>query len=135
MHRILHFLRNSAPQFLATIGQDGKPKVRPFKLQLEDEGKLYFCSSNKKMVYKELINHPWVELCACGEGTSWIRLSGRAIFVDDPTIRAMVFGVSPLVQNIYKSSENPIFEVFYLEDMEATIADLTGNPLQKITLH
>ena len=35
MEIIIRFLQENPVQFLATIGMDGKPKVRPFKFRLE----------------------------------------------------------------------------------------------------
>jgi len=58
MKKIVKFLRENPVQYLATTGLDGKPKVRPFQFMLENEGKLYFCTSNKKKVYEELKKKP-----------------------------------------------------------------------------
>ena len=33
----------------------------------------------------------------------------------------------PMLKDQYQTADNPIFEVFYLTDGEATIADMTGN--------
>ena len=75
MKRVVDFLKKSQTQYLATMGTDGKPKVRPFQFKLEDGGKLYFSTTNDKQVYKEITQHSYVELCACGENWSWLRLS------------------------------------------------------------
>lgn len=48
MEKVIKFLQENSILFLATIGLDGKPKVRPFQFMLENEGKLYFCTSNQK---------------------------------------------------------------------------------------
>ncbi|ETJ29366.1 NimC/NimA family protein, partial [human gut metagenome] len=34
----------------------------------------------------------------------------------------------PIVKGQYNSPDNPIFEVFYLDNAQATIADFSGNP-------
>ena len=80
MKLVVDFLKKSQTQYLATIGTDGKPKVRPFQFKLEEGGKLYFSTTNDKQVYKEITQHPYVELCACGENWSWLRLSGKVVF-------------------------------------------------------
>ena len=56
---IVDFLNNSRIQYLATIGLDGKPKVRPFQFMFEMDGKLWFCTSNQKEVFKELWRVAW----------------------------------------------------------------------------
>lgn len=128
------FLVKSQVQYLATIGLDGNAKVRPFQFMLEEEGRLYFCTSNQKPVFKEMQQHPGVEFCASGANFSWLRLSGKAVFSKDLTVKARIQGASPLVKSIYKTPDNPSFEVFYLESATATIADFSGNPPQTFRL-
>lgn len=134
MRAVVDFLVNSQIQYLATLGADGHPKVRPFQFMLEEGGRLYFCTSNQKNVFKEMQKHPYVELCASGADFSWLRLSGRVVFSQDLGLKAKVQEASPLVKSIYKTPGNPDFEVFYLDDAVATIADFSGNPPQTFKL-
>jgi uncharacterized pyridoxamine 5'-phosphate oxidase family protein len=128
MSTVTDFLTKSAVQYFSTIGSDGKPKVRPFQFMVEDHGKLYFCTSNTKKVYKEMTAQPYVELCASGENHSWLRLSGKAVFSDDLAIKARILEVNPLVKSLYKTAENPAFEIFYLDEAVAVISDFSGKP-------
>jgi len=134
MNAVVDFLVNSQIQYLATLGADGHPKVRPFQFMLEEGGKLYFCTSNQKTVFQELQAHPHVEFCASGADYSWLRLRGRAVFSPDLALKAKVLEASPLVKSIYKRPDNPDFEIFYLDDAAATIADFSGNPPQTFSL-
>jgi len=134
MNAVTDFLIKSQVQYLATIGMDEKPKVRPFQFMLEEGGRLYFCTSSQKTVSKEMQAHPYVELCASGEDYSWLRLSGRVVFSQALEVKAKVQEASPLVKSIYKTPDNPAFEVFYLDDAVATIADFSGNPPQTFRL-
>lgn len=134
MKNVIDFLKKSQIQYLATVGLDGKPKVRPFQFMMEEGGKLYFCTSNDKKVFKEIKNQSWVEFCACGENFSWIRLNGKAVFSDDLNIKSKIFDISPIVKSIYETPDNPLFEAFYLDDASATIADLSGQPAKTIKL-
>ncbi len=131
---VTDFLIKSQVQYLATIGVDGKPKVRPFQFMLEDGGKLYFCTSNQKPVFKEMQKHPYVEFCASGENFSWLRLNGKVVFSKDLGLKARIQDASPIVKSIYKTPDNPTFEVFYLDAAVATIADFSGNPPQTFRL-
>lgn len=134
MHPVSEFLKKSQIQYFATVGTDGKPKVRPFQFMLETDGKLYFCTSNRKPVFQEMTRTPFVELCASGENFSWLRLNGKAVFSKDQSLKAMIQDSSPLVKSIYKTPDNPDFEIFYLEGATATIADFSGNPPKTFTL-
>ncbi len=128
MKTVVDFLAKSGVQYFATVGADGKPKVRPFQFMLEDGGKLYFCTSNQKQVFKEMKKTPFVEICASGEGTSWMRLSGKAVFAADAGIKARIMEKSPVVKSFYKTPDNPAFEAFFLQEAEAVISDFSGNP-------
>lgn len=129
MKIITDFLRKSLVQYLATIGIDGKPKVRPFQFKIEDSGKLYFSTTNDKNVYQEIKKQPYVELCASGENFSWLRLGGKVVFSDDLFIKTRIFEQAiPLIQSFYKTPDNPAFVLFYLDEATATISDLSGNP-------
>ena len=55
---VANYLDNIGIQFLATIGLDGKPKVRPMQYMVLEDEKLWFCTNSKKEVYAELqANH------------------------------------------------------------------------------
>lgn len=101
---------------------------------MEHGGKLYFCTSNDKAVYREIQKQPYVELCASGEDFSWLRLSGKVVFTQDLEIKAKVLQVNALVKSIYQTPENPAFEVFYLSEAVATLADFSGDPPKVVKL-
>lgn len=128
MSVVADFLKKSGVQYLATVGPGGEPKVRPFGFMLEEGGKLYFCTSNQKNVYKEMQRQPRIEICASGENNAWMRIAATAVFVDDRALKARVQDASSLVKGLYKTPDNPVFEVFYLADGVATIADFSGEP-------
>jgi len=134
MSTVTDFLVKSGVQYLATIGVDGKPKVRPFQFMLEEGGRLYFCTSSQKPVFQEIRRHPYVEFCASGENFSWLRLSGKVVFSKDLKLKAKVQEASPIVKSIYKTPDNPVFELFYLDEAVVTIADFSGKPAQTFRL-
>ena len=128
MEEVVSFLKNSGVQYCATVGLDGRPKVRPFQFMYEEGGRFWFCTSNQKEIYKELQNHPFVELCTADIKMSWLRLSGKVIFSDSMAAKEKVLEISALVKKIYKVPENPAFEVFYLEDAKASITEIGKTP-------
>jgi len=134
LNAVHSFLVKSQVQYLATIGLDDRPKVRPFQFMLEEGGRLYFCTSNQKPVFQEMRKHPYVEFCASGDSFSWLRLRGKVVFSNDPALKARIQDASPIVKSIYKTPDNPIFEIFYLDGTAATIADFSGNPPQTFRL-
>ena len=134
MQTIIDYLTSNKQQYLATVGLDGKPKVRPFQFMLEDGGKLWFCTANNKPVFQEMQQQPYVEFCISGENFSWMRLNGKAVFSGDLGMKAKVMASNPQVKSIYQTPANPALEVFCLEEAVATIADFSGNPPRTVRL-
>ncbi len=129
MEEIVSYLKKSIVQYFATIGLDGNPKVRPFKFMFEDDGKLWFCTSNEKEIYKELQKNPHIELCVSGEILSWLRLNGMVVFSNNIQMKEKILEINPLVKSIYKEPNNPNFEVFYLNNVTASINEIGKSPV------
>jgi uncharacterized pyridoxamine 5'-phosphate oxidase family protein len=129
MNRIVEFLEKNQMQYMATVGLDGKPKVRPFQYMFEDEGKLWFCTSNKKEVYREMQNQPYIELSASNDNVMWLRIEGKVVFVDNINMKEKVLEISPLVKGIYKEANNPDLEVFYLQEAIASLSEIGKPPI------
>lgn len=134
MNEVIEFLKENPVQYFATVGLDNKAKVRPFRFMIEDGGKLYFCTNNEKDVFKQIKNNPYVEVCVLNSKFQWMRLNGKVKFSNDMDIKKKVIESSPLVKSLYKTADNPIFEIFYLEDAKAIIADSSGNAPKEFNL-
>lgn len=134
MNEVIKFLKENPVQYFATVGLDGKAKVRPFQFIIEEKGKLYFSTSNQKTVFSEIEKNPYIEICTASPNFAWLRLNGKVVFSKDLEIKEKVLNSSELVKSIYKEATNPIFEVFYLEDAKAVIADFSGTPPKEYTL-
>jgi uncharacterized pyridoxamine 5'-phosphate oxidase family protein len=134
MNDVVKFLAENPVQYLSSIGLDGKPKVRPFQFMIEEGGRLFFCTNNTKDVFSQLKKHPYVELSVASPTAAWIRLSGRAVFSKDLELKRKIIAGNELVRSIYKNAENPTFEIFYLDEAGAVIADFSGNPPKEYTL-
>lgn len=128
MNEVIQFLNENPVQYFATVGLDGRPKVRPFQFMLEQDGKPYFCTNNTKEVYKEIQTTPYVEIVTSSSTFAWMRLSGKVTFSNDLEIKKAIIEASPLVKSLYQTAENPTFEIFYLDEANAVIADFSGNP-------
>lgn len=131
MKEIVEFLQANASGFFATV-EEGKPRVRPFGFMLEEDGKLVFCTSNMKDVYKQLQANPYMEFSSSSPNFSWIRLSGKVEFSQDLALKEKVLAANGLVKSIYQRADNPIFEVFYLAHGKAIFADFSGQPPKTI---
>lgn len=133
MNEVVKFLSENPVQYLASVGLDGKAKCRPFMFAVEQGGKLWFCTNNQKQVYREIQANPNVELSISSPTYAWIRLNGKVVFENNMEIKEACM-LNPIVKGQYDNASNLIFEVFYLEDAKATIADFSGNPPQEYKL-
>lgn len=133
MNEVAKFLQENPIQYLATVGRDGKAKCRPFMFAGEKDGKLWFCTNNTKEVYQDMQANPNVEVSVSSPAYAWIRLNGRAVFENNMAVKEMCMQNS-IVKGQYQTAGNPIFEVFYLEDARAVIADFSGDPPKEYTL-
>lgn len=127
MKKVVEFLQANPVQYLATVGRDGKAKCRPFMFCFEQDGKLWFCTNNTKDVYKDMLENPEIEISVSSLEYAWIRLAGKAVFENDMSVKEGCMK-NPIVKGQYQTADNPIFEVFYLENPHGVIADFSGNP-------
>lgn len=127
MKEVVDFLQANPVQYLATVGRDGKAKCRPFMFCFEKNGKLWFCTNSTKEVYKDMQENPYIEVSVSSPEYKWIRLSGKAVFENNMEVKEGCMA-NPIVKSQYNTADNPIFEVFYLDDAQAVIADFSGNP-------
>ena len=133
MNEVVKFLQENPVQYLATVGRDGKAKCRPFMFAGEMDGKLWFCTNNRKDVYKDMQVNPYVEISVSSPSYAWIRLSGEAGVEKNMAAKEMCIQ-NPIVKGQYGEAANPIFEVFYLKNAYAVIADFSGNPPEEYNL-
>ena len=134
MEDVAECLDRMGLQYLATVGLDGKPKVRPVQYMVLSEGKLWFCTNSEKAMYAELQKSPFVELCGSKLQedeitTAWIRFSAEAVFPEENGetrgIKAAIMQKSAIVRDLYANApDNSIFKVFYLKDIRGSLNNL-----------
>lgn len=132
MNEVVTFLKENPVQYLATVGRDGKAKCRTFMFSGELDGKLWFCTNSTKDVFKDMKANPNIELCISSPAYQWLRLNGKAVFENNMAVKELCMQ-NPIVKGQYQTAGNPIFEVFYLADARAVIADFSGNPPKEYT--
>ena len=131
MKQVFKLLKDTGYGFLATV-ENGKPRVRPFGLMFEEAGKLYFCTNSTKDVYKQLLVLPYIEYSATSKDMVTVRIRGEIFFSEDLDKKEKALNSSELVKKGYKSSDNPIFKLFYINHGTAIISDFSGQPSKNI---
>jgi len=117
-------------QYMATIGLDGKPKVRPVQFMVLEDGRLWFCTNSEKALYAEVMANPSIELCgsrleADEMQTAWIRLSAEVTFEENRHVKQLIMEKSAIVHELYQNNlDHPLFKVFYLRQIHGSMNNL-----------
>ncbi|MCC8035583.1 MAG: pyridoxamine 5'-phosphate oxidase family protein [Rikenellaceae bacterium] len=94
------FLKENIEVAFATVGQDGKPKIRVFQIMKFGEDSLYFATAPGKEVYSQLKEIPAVELLSMSGNIS-VRVAGDVLFdVPDETGRE-IYDNNPVLPRLY----------------------------------
>ena len=127
MEEIIKFLKENQFGYLATV-DNGKPRVRPFGFMFEEAGGLYFCTNSLKEVYQQLIITPYIEYSMTSKDMVTVRINGEVTFSEEIDKKEKALNSSEPVKRGYKSADNPVFKIFYIEHGTATISDFSGQP-------
>ena len=116
---------------LATV--DGnQPRVRIFWFWFADEKGFYFETLAMKEVFKQLKEHPMIEVCFFNNATEpekWksMRVTGKIEFIDDINLKKKLLVDLPILANVGSGKpEDPVFQIFRIYTGEAhfwTVAD------------
>ena len=111
-------LRANPNGVLAT--RDGeKVATRVFQYLFAAGNRVYFCTNSQKPVYDQLLRNPNASFCTYPPNFSPVlSVNGRAVFVEDATLKARALDENPPIKGIYGSSDNPVFQLFYIDVKE-----------------
>lgn len=126
MKDILDFLLLNKVFYLATTNENRNPHVRPMAFVMEHEGKLAFCTSNQKDMYKQMIANPNVEICCMNLDCNTLRICGQVVFCTSPQTQQKVLDTMPDLQKMYSVGDGKL-EVFCLTNAKAMLQDMTGH--------
>jgi uncharacterized pyridoxamine 5'-phosphate oxidase family protein len=124
MEEVLKFLQDAKTFFLATVEKD-QPRVRPMGFVMVYEGKLSFCTNNKKEMFKQMKANPRIEICASTPDGKWLRICGNAVFNSNKAAKEKALEIMPVLKNMY-SPDDGIFEIFHFENALAFFSDMQG---------
>lgn len=129
--KAFEFLRTHADLAFATVGSDHKPKLRVFRLMKLDKNSVYFATSPKKEVYKQLQHNPNVELLSMAGDIS-VRISGKAHFdVPDP-ICWDIYNENPVLPRLYKDYQDLVYFRIPIEKLDYYDLSITPPTLESL---
>ncbi len=126
MNEIYEFIKKCGTYYLATLDEDGQPRVRPFGTINLFEGKLYIQTGKVKDVSKQIQKNPKVELC-CFDGAQWCRLAGQLVRDDRREAKVSMLESYPDLKSMY-SADDDNTEVLYFKNAKATLSSFSAAP-------
>ena len=124
MEKAFDFLSRHKDVAFATVEQD-KPKIRVFQIMRQEGHTLYFATSPRKEVYRQLRENPHVELLAM-DGDISVRLTGRAVFDVPDALAREIYADNPVLPRLYKRYTDLVY--FRLPIAKLDYYDLSPTP-------
>ena len=126
MKEVLEYLKQNQTFYLATE-EGGQPRVRPFGVVAEFEGRLYISTNNQKKVYRQMLANPNIEICTMGKDGTWIRIEAKAVHDGRREARVQMLSENPSLGKMYTADDGKM-EVLYLKDATATVYSFQSEP-------
>lgn len=101
MQKALQFLRDHNEIAFATC-EGNRPMLRVFQIMKQEGTTLYFATSPKKAVYRELQANPNVELLASADQVS-VRCAGIVRFDVPDEVQRWIYDNNPVLPRLYSS--------------------------------
>lgn len=124
MEKAFEFLKENRDVAFATV-EGGKPKIRVFQIMKQEGHTLYFATSVKKEVYRQLQENPYIELLAMNGNIS-VRARGKAVFDVPDEIRKEIYDTNGVLQRLYKDYKDMVY--FKMSVTWMDYYDLTPTP-------
>lgn len=126
------FLKDNKEVAFATVS-DGRPSIRIFQVMKIEGTTLYFATSSKKDVYRQLLKNPAVEILAYKDNVQ-VRMTGNIVFDVPEIIQKEIFAENPSLPELY-----PTFDALVYGRMDVKFVeyyDLTPRPprIERYTL-
>lgn len=127
MDKVFDFLKKNKDLAFATVGNDGKPKIRVFQVMKIDEqtNTLYFATSPEKEVFKQIQSKPSVELLAMSGNIS-VRISGDVVFNVPDTTGQEIYATNPVLPRLYDDYRMLVYFKIPIKSLD--YFDLSINP-------
>ncbi|WP_372751832.1 pyridoxamine 5'-phosphate oxidase family protein [Labilibaculum sp.] len=127
MKDLLKILNQHKDIALATVNDQGCPKVRIFQIMQLNDNDLFFSTAKNKEVYFQLRENPKVELVSWHNNVS-IRIAGTASFDVPKETQEKIFENSKTLHEIYQTCDNPNLTFFRITIEWAKLLDLNATP-------
>ena len=91
MSKTIDFLHKAGTFYHASV--DG----RPINSVISYKGKIYFETSNRKEMYRQMLQNPSVAISGMADG-KWIRITGKAVMDESDEAKQAMFDTLPALR-------------------------------------
>lgn len=116
VEQALQFLNDHVEGVLATIDGD-RPCLRAFQIMKQEGSTLYFATSERKEVYRQLRQNPNVEFLVMHDRVS-VRCSGRVDFEVSDDVKRWVYDHNEVLRRLYPSYDTMVYFKLPVERMD-----------------
>lgn len=108
LERAVAVVKRAKFPFLATVGRDGQPRVRPVSPVRVDPGfVIYVANLRRYGKTDEIAGEPRVELCYLDDAHDQVRITAVAEVLTDPGMLAVIWESNPLLRRYLGTPDNP----------------------------
>ena len=123
----VHILESHRNGVLANRNGD-KLRTQIITFSFVEGNRAYFCTTNDKPLYAQLIASPYVSYCTFPENFEPVlSLNGKVVFVEDRALKEHALESNSYARRNFRSVDNPLLEVFYI-DVEEIETYGSGGP-------
>lgn len=94
---ILEFITKNPIAYMATVDEEGKPRVRAMGTYRADENGIIFSMQTPKDIYKQVKKNPATELCYYANGTQ-VRVCGQLEELTDQALKEEIAEKRPFLK-------------------------------------
>lgn len=124
MSKTVDFLHEAKVFYHATV--DGtQAQVRPINSVMVYNGKIYFETSNKKAMYRQMLENPNISVCGMA-GSQWLRLTAKAVMDESDEAKRAFFEAIPALKEVYSYEE---LAPYYITDMNSVVYSFSAEPI------
>ncbi|MCW4009289.1 MAG: pyridoxamine 5'-phosphate oxidase family protein [Candidatus Bathyarchaeota archaeon] len=132
------FANENPTAYVATVDENGQPRVRALAMWYADESGFYFQTGTMKEFYGQLKANPTVEVCWFNnkrEGGVMLRVTGKAEFLNDLKLQEKVISDRPFLKAFGLTASSPELVIFRIAKGKAYTWTMETNlaPKQKIS--
>jgi uncharacterized pyridoxamine 5'-phosphate oxidase family protein len=121
--QVIEYIQQAQFGYLATVGADNAPRVRPVSIKDVYDDDLYFFTFSTTRKVAEMEANPQVEVVwAKLEETSQVRIKGKAVVVKDEAIHKRFLEDNPIAIKILPAGAQHLFRLYKIQPEKVEMA-------------